>query len=162
MTYSLNQNCHITLTHPNVNSGDPYGFILHSEDRDRGPAVSIQRTTSADGDITIKIFFSVLLADQLINPDGSEHTDTRAEMYSKILEYLAQTSGLELETSAGVFSNVGASGHSATEIHFAPLSIITCQFNNAGTYYPPADPDLYLASVWDGSLTWATSFWRNA
>lgn len=159
--YVIGQNCHITLTHPQVNGGEPYGFILHSEDRERGAAVSVQRTTTADGGITIKVFFSVLLADQLINPDGSEHGDTKAQMYAKILEYLAQTSGLELATSAGVFSNIGASGHSATEVHFAPLSVITCQFNNAAPYYPPADPEVYLASQWDGTLTWEISFWRN-
>jgi len=160
--YTIGHNCHITLTHSLVNSAEPYGFILQSEDRDKGPAVSIQRNTSADGSVTIKVFFSIILADQLINPDGSEHLDTKAQMYTKVLEYLACQDGLELGTSIGFFSNIGASGHSATEIHFGPLSIVTCQLNNMGVYYPPADPELYLSSIWDGPLSWATSFWRNA
>jgi hypothetical protein len=159
--YTIGQNCHITLSHSTINAGQPYGFILQSEDRDRGPAVSIQRNTSAEGVITIKVFFSIILSDQLINPDGSEHSDNKSQMYSRILEYLACKDGLELGTTIGFFSDIGASGHSATEIHFGPLSIVTCQLNNIGLYYPPADPEYYLASVWDGPLSWATSFWRN-
>ena len=32
--------------------------------------------------------------------------------------------------------------------------------NNVGYYFPPADPEKLALSLWDGTLTWATSYWR--
>ena len=112
------------------------------------------------GNINVRIYFTVLLADNLVNPDGSTHTDTRADMYSKIPAYLAQTSGLIVTTEIGVFSSIGALGHSATEVHYGPLSIVSAQLNNIGAYFPPADPVILSSSVWDGVYTWDTSYWR--
>ena len=81
-------------------------------------------------------------------------------MYAMLLEFMHQVDGLTLTTPHTVFANVGAVGHSATETHYEALSVITCQLNNAGPYYPAPDPAAFNLSLWDGTLTWNTSYWR--
>jgi hypothetical protein len=152
--------CQITLCHPLVNSGEATGFVLEPDDKSQQPVISIQREVQADGSTRIRVFFNVLMADDLVNPDGSRHSQSRAEMYNRLQQYLAQTAGLTLQTSIGVISNVGASGHSATELHYNNASVVACQLNNAGPYFPPVDPAVYFNSVWDGQLAWSGSCWR--
>jgi hypothetical protein len=156
---TIGTDCHMAITHADVNGGLPYGFLLDSQN-DLGPAVSLQREVDAEGTISVRIFFRVLLADDMVNPDGTVHAQSMAQMYAKLCEYLAKTDGMTVEGAIGVFSNCGAQGHSATEMHYLGLSIVACQLNNVGVYWPPADPDLYYNSTWDGTLTWVTSYWR--
>jgi hypothetical protein len=159
-TYSIGSNCQITLQHNSVNGGNPYGFLLTGEDKNYGAPVSVQHEQADDGSAKIRVFFCVLLADNLTNPDGTLHEDTRAQMYTMLLNFLNQPSGLTIMTSSVVFAGVGASGFSATETHYEALTLVTCQMNNTGPYYPAPDPGNYLLSLWDGSLTWSTSYWR--
>ena len=109
---------------------------------------------------TIRCYFNVLLSDTAINPNGKTHTEGRSEMYTKIMDYLSKTEGVLFNTVNGMYTNLGASGHAATEMHYASQSIIACMFNNAGVYFPPVDPDILALSIWDGTLTWSTSYWR--
>jgi hypothetical protein len=162
MTYSLGSNCHITLQHALVNGGVSYGFILRRDPTSPsdGPAVSIQKEVDSDGGINDRVFFSILLSDNLINPDGSPHMDTRASMYAMLLNFLAQSELLTLVCPAGVLSGLGGLGHVSTEMHYGDHSIVVCQLTDIGVYFPPADPVLFNASIWDGNLTWATSYWR--
>jgi hypothetical protein len=156
---TIGTDCHVALTHPKVNSGLAYGFLLDAPD-DLGPAVSLQRQVDAAGTITVRIFFKAFLADDMVNPDGTPHSAGKAAMYAMLTQYLAQTDGITVEAAVGVFSNCGAQGHSATEMHYLGLSIVACQLNNVGVYWPPADASLFYNSTWDSILTWATSYWR--
>lgn len=162
MPYILGTNCHLTLQHAAVNAGVPYGFILEPDTRSPkdGPAVSIQKEIDSTGTVNDRVFFSVILADVLINPDGSGHADSRASMYAMLLNFLAHLSGITLVCSAGVLSGLCAVGHVSTEMHYGDHSIVVCQFTDLGVYFPPADPVVFNASIWDGTLTWATSYWR--
>ncbi len=78
----------------------------------------------------------------LVNPDGSPRSGSRAADYALLSRYLERRSGLEVGTPVGVFANLGALGHAANEIHLPTQSLVRCQFNNAGTYWPPVDPAL--------------------
>ena len=135
-TYTIGQNCQITLQHNSVNGGQPYGYLLTGEDKNYGAAVSVQHEQAADLTTKIRIFFCILLADNLTNPDGTLHSDSRSQMYQMLLNFLNQSSGLTIMTSDVVFAGVGASGFSATETHYEALTLVTCQFNNTGAYYP--------------------------
>ena len=157
---TIGVDCHITLTHAAINSGNPYGFILQRNDRENDPPVIIQRKVSSDGSVTINTFFNVLLADDLIDPNGGQHTADRAAMYALLMSYVGQTNGLTLISPAGAIADVGATGHSATETHFPAFSVVACQLTNAGVYFGPVDLTAFALSVWDGTLTWASSFWR--
>jgi len=106
------------------------------------------------------LYFDVLLADNLLNPDGSMHAQTRAQMYSKLLQFLTMPSGIEVSTPVGTFTNLGALGFTADERHLPLSTIVKVQFNNAGYYWSPVAPELLAQSVWDGVLTWNTSYWR--
>lgn len=152
--------CNITLTHADINAGEPYGFLLVNNKAEFGPHFAIQRTVDSDGVTSIRCYFDVLLADDAIQPNGKPHTQSRSEMYAMIIAYLAKTEGVLFNTINGLYTNLGAYGHSATEMHYTSQAVIACMFNNAGVYYPPVDPEILNLSKWDGTLTWSTSYWR--
>ena len=158
-TPTIGVDCHITLSHPLVNSGNPYGFILEYTDK-YGAQSTVQREVQSDGTCIIRYYFHVMLADGLIEPGGSKHSAGRSAMYAMLQQYLSQVSGVTLNTIVGTFTNLAALGHAATELHYASLSIVQCQFTNAGFYFAPADPTLFTGSIWDGSQLWQNSYWR--
>jgi len=162
MPYTLGSNCHLTLQHASVNGGAAYGFVLQRDARApaAGPAVSIQKEIDSAGAVKTRVFFSVILGDSLINPDGSSHADARAAMYAMLLNFLSQPSDMILTFPAGVLPGLCALGHVSTEMHYGDHSIVVCQLTDIGVYFPPANPALFNASIWDGTLTWATSYWR--
>ena len=157
---TISTDCHITFTHADINSGNPYGFILQRANNQDDPPVLIQRKVTSSDTITITIYFTVLLADDLINPDGSQHSEDRAAMYAMLISYLGKTSGLTFSSPIGAIADVGASGHSATETHYAGYSTVGVQLTNAGLYYGAVDLTAFGLSVWDGTLFWNTSYWR--
>ena len=103
----IGEDCDLIMVHPDVNSGDPYGFVLTLSPNSTPSAVSIQREIDADGVINIYLFFSIILADDLHNPDGSEHADNRATMYNFLLNYLSKTSGITIGTVMGSWLGIG-------------------------------------------------------
>mgnify|MGYP003975816561 CR=1 FL=1 len=157
---TISTDCHITLAHADINGGDPYGFILQRSENENNPPVIIQRKVTSDGEVSINCYFTVLLSDDLINPDGSQHSNTRSAMYALLMDYLAELEGVTLSSPIGSIADIGATGHSATETHFAGFSLVACQLTNAGVYYGPVDLEAFSNSVWDGTLTWSTSYWR--
>lgn len=156
----IGENCHITLTHPDVNGGKPYGFIVNEENGTRPGGVQITHEVDTYGTTRLWLYFDVLLSDNSIDPDGSPHTATRSQDYDMLIQYLAKLDSLVLTTPVGAFLNLGAIGWTADERHLPLSSIMKCQINNAGVYWPPVDADKLDQSVWDGALTWGTSYWR--
>ena len=158
----IGTDCDITLTHPSVNGGAPYGFILALDPSVRGGSISVQRSIdSLTRVISIRLLLTVLLADDLKNPDGSVHGTTRAAMYTNLIAYLATTDGLSVDTVMGTWVGLAPLGFSATELHQVKVSHIACQFDNIDTYHPPIPYTLLASSLWDGpTLSWATSYWR--
>jgi hypothetical protein len=157
----IGQDCDITLTHKDVNAGAPYSFILATDPTVRGGAVSIQRNTDPDtGEILIRVFCTILLADNLKNPDGSKHSANRSTMYGFLIQYLSKIDGLSIDTVMGVFTGVAPTGFAATEMHQPLVSHVACQFTNLRTYHPPITSTNFFLSIWNGTLTWATSYWR--
>jgi len=159
--------CDIALTHPEVNGGEPYGFILTPDPTHGRSGVSIQREVNAGtGEIHIYIFFTIMLADDLLNPDGSEHVDNREVMYAMLLEYLGKNSQICVSTVLGTWLGIGPLGHSATELHLIKGSMVSVKLANVSVYHPPVDSSAFLGSQWqpeppkEGALTWDTSLWR--
>jgi hypothetical protein len=162
-------NCHIAFSHPQVNNGAPFGFLL-DESKEAGPAVSIQREAVLQDDGSYldnqKYFFTILLGDRLPNPDNSTHQETAADMYAALMRYLGCHSSLALLTPTGSFSGLFASGHYATEVHYPDITLVTVQMSNSGSSFEPVDVTRFIQSNWvDGALyagdmTWSTTFWR--
>ena len=157
---TLGEDCHVTIAHAGINGGAPIGFIAALEGSIRAGGAQVRREVYTDGTLKLTLYVDILLADSLINPNGSPRAANRATDYALLSRYLERRSGLEVGPPVGVFANLGALGHAANEIHLPGSSLVRCQFNNAGTYWPPVDPALLGLSTWDGTLTWATSFWR--
>lgn len=158
---TIGEDCHITLAHPLVNGGSAYGFLVSEEAGGSRPGgVQITRQVLSDGNTLVWVLFDIVMADHALNPDGSPHAKTRAQDYAMLLQYLAQRSDINLQTPVGTIVNLFAVGYTADERHLPYSSIIKCQLNNYGIYWPPVDPDLLAQSFWDSALTWATSYWR--
>ena len=115
-TPTIGTDCHITLTHPDVNGGEPYGFILSSMSPSRPEGIQVTRQVFSevvsfyDTGMRVWIHFDILLADHMLNPDGSEHTQSRADMYSMLLNFLDQKDSISLTSAIGTFVNLGAPG----------------------------------------------------
>lgn len=166
MMPTIGIDCDLLLIHPHIDGGYPYGFVLAPDPANKGSAISIQRELDEDNEVHIYIFFTVILADQLKNPDGSMHTANRGTMYMKLLAFLAKTEDLAIGTVMGTYLGVGPLGHSATELHLIDGSYISCKLTNLGKYHPPIDSGLFFGSLWQDNppspdaLTWDTSVWR--
>lgn len=162
----IGKDCHLTLCHPAVNEGQPFGFVLAPEGGSHPQGVLVTREAFSDeaaalgGEMRVWVEFDVVLGDSLALPDGSFSTARRAELYLLLMKYLSQKEGICLETAVGTFVNLGALGYTARENHFADRSLVSCQLNNVGVYFPPADPAVLSASIWDGLLGWDSAIWR--
>ena len=159
--FTLGKNCDVRFTHPDVNSGEPYGFLFAYDPSVRGNSLSVQRVVDK-GVITIRVYFTLLLADDLKNHDGSVHAEARAEMYAQLLEYLEQIDSLAIDTVVGVFAGMVSTGHSATELHQPDVTHIALQLYNLADYHPPIESALYFASLWDAdAIAWGNGMlWR--
>jgi hypothetical protein len=168
MTPTIGLDCHLILSHADIDAGAEYGFICPKDDSHRECGVQFVRevvsesTVETDTTKGTKLYchFDLILADDLIAPNGAPHIRTRAQDYAKLLEFLSKPSGIALTSPAGTLVNLGSLGWSADERHMPHHSIIKVQLNNVGFYFPPADPDVLAASVWDGVYTWETSYWH--
>jgi len=162
----IGTNCDFILIHTDVNNGDPYGFVLAPDPSKAGSAISIQRELDDTGDTQIYLFATILLADDLQNPDGSEHSDSRQTMYDMLLDFLEQTEDISIGTFMGTYLGLGQIGHSSTELHLVDASYISLKFANISTYHKPISSDLFFGSIWQPSppagdaFTWETSVWR--
>ena len=163
---TIGQDCDLILIHEDVNNGYPYGFVLALDPSKAGSAISIQRSLDSIDEVQIYLFATILLADDLKNPDGSEHSDNRDTMYSMLLDFLEQTQDISIGTFMGTYLGLGQIGHSSTELHLVDASFISLKFANISTYHAPISSDLFFGSKWQpdtpeaGAFTWDTSVWR--
>jgi len=166
MSFTIGENCDIILVHENVNDGDPYGFIIGPDPSKQGPSFSVQRSLDSEDEIVIHLFATVLLSDNLKNPDGSEHEESRQEMYDMIVLYLAELESMSVDTWIGTFLGLGQFGHTATELHMVQGTYISLKFANLTKYHPPVDSETFYNSIWQDTppavdaLTWESSVWR--
>jgi len=164
--YHLGENCDLILIHEDVNNGEPYGFVLSPSPSDKSRSISIQRQLDDEGATSIYIFASIIMADDLKNPDGSEHTDRRQTMYNKLLDYLNNLTGISVGSVMGTYLGLGQIGHSTTELHLIDATYISLKLTNITAYNPPVDSEIFFASEWQPdpanaeALTWETSVWR--
>jgi hypothetical protein len=157
--------CDVKLTHPDVNGGEAVGFILKRARATVSGLVTLRRQAYADpeGDYVDRLQFWMTLhiADQLLNPDGSRHSQTRAELYAFLLEFLAARTGITFECQAGLWTDLHATLTVTTEYLGRLTDEVVLQLNSGNLYEMlPIDRERFEASEWDGVLTWDTSYWR--
>ncbi len=126
--------CHLTLTHADINSGDAYGFVLDPASHwPEGIVIKREVYTGDAQSMKIWVYFDVILADNLVNPDGSVHEQTRSEMYARLVEYLGEQEGLILGFALGAITDLGAIEYAAAEKHYAGYSSVRVQLTNVVT-----------------------------
>jgi hypothetical protein len=81
---TIGVDCDIKLTHALVNGGEPVGFVLKRARETVSGLVTLRRQAYRDpeGYYVDRLVFwmTLLVADQLLNPDGSRHPRTRAQI----------------------------------------------------------------------------------
>ena len=102
--------------------GTPLVTSLSPDPTKSGPSISIQRQLDDDGDVQIYLFATIILADDLKNPDGSEHTDDRQTMYDMLLDFLGNRGHIHRHFHGNVLG-LGQIGHTSTELHMVEASI---------------------------------------
>ena len=164
-TPTMGKDCDLILVHKDIGGGDPFGFVLAPDPSQPSGTVSVQRERSGD-DQMIFIFFTLVLAVDLINPDGSQHTETRAVMYAALQEYLSKSDNLIVITHMGSYLGIGPLGHAATELHMVNGTYISIKLANVTAYRPPIPSATFYACLWtdiddpqDSDLTWSTAYW---
>ena len=171
----IGKDCHITLQHEDVNLGAACGFILDPQSKNRPESVEIKREIFSEPETleNIWVWFDVLLADHVLGPDGGVFEDeslilpgggsppaSRMGMYTKLMAFLEKDEGITLSFGLGSITGLGALGFTTVEKHYAEYSSVRIELNNTGKYYGIINTQALVNSVWDGSLTWETSYWR--
>jgi hypothetical protein len=158
---TIGTDCHVTIKHEDINGGVAYGFLVDPRGSwPEGVVIKREVYTEESEPMKVWIYFDVILADNLRNPDGSKHADTRQAMYTKLVEYLEKQKGIMVTFALGALTNLGAIEYAATERHFPGYSSIRVQLTNAGAYFGVVSGADFDNSFWDGVLTWDTSYWR--
>lgn len=157
----IGSDCNLTLRHAEVNGGEPFGFVLDPNSvYPEGIAIRREVFTELSMPMKLWVYFDVVLADDLINPDGANHTETRTAMYDMLVNYLGKKEDIQVTFGMGAIVGLGAIEYSAIEKHYANYSTIRVHLTNVGAYFGVINEAAFNNSLWDGPLTWATSYWR--
>ncbi len=159
------------LAHPEVDGGQPVGFLVEPKNEKYGPAVQVhwEKYTNADGSFSDvrHLWATVMIADQLQNPNGSLHQETGAEMYSKLIELLTKPDQITLVTRMGAIAGLVGSGHVMEQQIYPEVVLVICQLTTRTNVFQPVNYDYYLRSAWvdedtyTGDMSWGNSYWRS-
>ncbi len=166
---TLQQDCDVMLFHQDVAGGQPAGFLLDRSRLYHG-SISVYRSAyrQADGGFVDQqvVSFTILLGNNLVNPDGSIHNTTASEDYENLFNIIGQRSEIGVITPEGIFSGLYSSGNYSLEERAGGILRVTLQLNSDGNIFAPADRDRFEQSRWvdediyTGSMTWENSYWR--
>ena len=163
--------CDIALSHPAVRAGEPVGFILlRRPGESYGPAVRlhVESYTSALGQAedVRHLWFTILLAEGALNPDGSAPARSPAELRALLLELVMQHRDILLHTPAGLITGLAVGGQVLIH-HLRPLmETVEVHLTTRLAHFAPLDPARFAASLWQdaltygGEMTWDNSYWR--
>ena len=145
---AIGKDCHLILQHEEVNGGQPYGFVCPKDHSPREGGVQVVRQVTSDStDETnfttgtqLWLNFDVLLADDLVNPDGSRHTASRSADYTILLDFLSQPQGIALTTPAGIYHQSRRAGLVGRRAPPARLHHRQGRFEQRGLLLPACQP----------------------
>jgi hypothetical protein len=163
-------NCDVALWHPDVDAGEPMGFLVEPKVK-YGPPVTIhwEAYSEADGSVSDvrHLWFVVMLEEGGTNPDGSIHVETVAQMSAKLVAIVMKHSGIGLITRIGAITGLKSSGHVMIQNIYPGVQTVEVQLTTRLTNFAPVDPGRYIDSKWVDSATyvgvmnWGNSYWRG-
>ena len=161
--------CDITLAHPQVNGGQPVGFVLQPRDRVTGPEVRLHHEVYSDAlaqpfDVR-HLWFDVLISDDLLAPNGGRILGAASQMLANLTDIAAAHNNISLTTRLGVISGLSALQHALIYSIRHDHTVVTVHLTTHTTHFQPADPAYYFASIWQadaysGAMDWDNSYWR--
>jgi hypothetical protein len=171
MTAIPGVNCDCALFHASVDSGEPVGFIVEQKVK-YGPPVTIHWEAYDDwsGEVSEvrHLWFVALLGDDLVNPDGSKHTESPADTYDKLIEILTQHRDIGLITRKGIITGLRVAGHVLIENIYPNIQTLEIHLTTRLTNFAPVDTTRYMNSFWvdettyvAGIMHWNNSYWRS-
>jgi hypothetical protein len=151
-----NKTADLFLGHPDINSGDPYPFMLWKRIKpvdyelreEEGQNLSIQIEVNQDADpITMDkaFYFTVLLKDHSFS-DGD--TFTEADQREKLYSILGAGDRIFLHTSEGTYSALESDGHVITETQFENYSLAQVRLSASNAVFLPIPNTRFSASLW--------------
>jgi len=169
MTAIVGKNCDVALFHPDVNGGQPVGFICEAKVK-YGPPVTVHWEAYSEWDNSVSdvrhLWFTVLIGDDLVNPDGSKHEAGAEETYLKLVEIITRHSGIGMINRLGAITGLKSSGHVLIQNIYPALQTVEVHLTTRLTNFAPVDPARYVESKWvDASMVvgaqhWGNSYWR--
>ncbi len=168
---TIGVDCDIMFSHPDVDGGAPYGFLVETKSEKYGPVVQVHWEKYADADGGLNdvrhLWVTVMMADDQVNPDGSLHQASTAEDYSKLIDLLTKPDQITLITRLGAITGLKSSGHVMEQRIYPGVILVICQLSTQANVFQPVNYDYYLDSFWVnedtyiGKMTWDNSYWRS-
>jgi hypothetical protein len=169
MAAIVGSNCDVALFHPEVDGGEPVGLLCEAKVK-YGPPVTVHWEAYSEADGTISevrhLWFTALIADDLVNPDGSKHAETGVEMYAKLVEIVMKHKGIGLITQLGAITGLKSSSHVMIQNIYPALQTVLVNLSTRQNNFAPVDPARYVSSMWVdkdtyvGAQHWNNSYWR--
>jgi hypothetical protein len=163
-------NCDMSLFHAEVDAGEPFGFLCEAKVK-YGPPVTVHWEVYSDALGALSevrhMWCTILIGDDLVNPDGSKHTETGAQMYAKLIEIAMKHTGIGVITKVGAMTGLKSSGHVMVQNIYPDIQTVVLSLTTHLTNFQPVDPALYMDSKWVdsttyvGSMHWNNSYWRG-
>ena len=129
---TIGEDADILLSHPALNGGAAYGFLLDREAPEKN--ILVERTTwmSYEGSWfeRTKITVLLVLANQMTNPDGSINETTLAQWYTNYLALRGMVEGLTLSLPMVTFTGLKCSAFACKERHLEGRVELTLVLNS--------------------------------
>jgi len=184
---TIGVDCDITLQHPDVNGGNPVGFLLavpkQQDLKSYGPAISIQYETLQDAlgtaEDILHAYLTILIADNIQNPNGSIHAESAVTMRTFLLDIISKHTSITLTTRTGVHGGLKSLSETINTIIgyqvfpmmddmiYSEIETIKVHLTTRSSSFAPVNPAVYLDSLWvdqasyTGVRTWNNSYWRS-
>jgi hypothetical protein len=162
-------NCDVALFHPEIDNGEPVGFLCEAKVK-YGPPVTVHWEAYDQADGTISdvrhMWCTILIGDDLVNPNGSKHAETGAYMYGKLVEIAMKHRNIGVVTQLGTMTGLRSSGHVMIQNIYPDIQTVLVNLTTRLTNFAPVDTGRYLDSKWVdsasyvGVMHWGNSYWR--
>lgn len=168
---TLGTDCDVILTHPAVNGGQPYGFLLKPTDR-RGLLTTVQReayqTSVGSFNERLKLTLRLWIADNLNNPDGGLRAQTAEQDYAAYLAFVAVHTNITATLRNRTFTQLRSTlihsyefiGSQSDEIMFVLNNGGYQEFSVGGINFEAFNESLWLPDGGTSQWTWDTSYFR--
>lgn len=161
----VGENCDLILTHERH---DPVPLIAAPARFDpSGPRVRIHHEVYFDSDEAQApkkirhLWFRVLVAEQMLAPDGSFFSLEAVELRRRLNAILKETSGLRLTTRVGTIVGLYGKDHAVIQSVFAEAETFEIHLSTRSlTDIPLQARDTWLADPFNAVSTWGKAVWR--